>query len=317
MMQSLPHSWPDTGVASTPWRPRSLAVAPKRRLSRGSSVLLAAIAAGHIGALFLLARGMAPDPAEFDVNAVTEIRFIERPVEVPLEPETILILPPPVAGVSADKTAAPPHEGPRRQRTPGALQAVEPAPATQALALYDENGRVKLPEGLLEDLEAKVGDKRTFDYQVPGLATASKVFDRPPPLVYEHNKFEDFYRPDQNLLNALLTRMVEGTTKEIRIKIPGNPRAKIVCTVSLLAVGGGCIIVQNQGNYVIKDDPATLSEDEQAQCQAWWDKIVDASSQDVWRKTRDLYESECRKPLERKPAVVPGMEPMPGRIERR
>jgi len=109
--------------------------------------------------------------------------------------------------------------------------------------------------------------------------------------------------------------MVEGTTKEVRIKIPGNPRAKIVCKVSLLAMGGGCIIAQNQGNYVIADDPETLSDDEQAQCQAWWDKIVDATSQDVWRKTRDLYERECRKPREHKPPVVPGSEPMPGRIE--
>jgi hypothetical protein len=45
------------------------------------------------------------------------------------------------------------------------------------------------------------------------------------------------------------------------------------------------------------DDPNTLDPEEDKQCQAWWDRIVGASNQDVWRHTRDLYEAQCRKPL--------------------
>jgi len=183
-MQPQTEALPDTGVASTPWRPRSLSVAPKRRLLRGNSLLLAAVVAGHIGALFLLARGMAPDPAEFEDDEVMEVRFVERPPETPLEPETVLILPPTVNEKTTEQSVVPPpREQPRRAHPPQALQAVEPAPRKQALALYDANGRVKLPEGLMDDLEAKVGDKRVFEYLGPGQATGRKGFHRVPPLV--------------------------------------------------------------------------------------------------------------------------------------
>lgn len=310
-MPELPETLPETDAQWSPWRPRSLAVAPERRFSGGNALALAAIVAAHVGALFLLARGMAPDPADAADTSVLEVRFISKPpIEVPVP---ILVAPPdsdPSPSTKPLRSAA--------SSKPARTRAVDPA-STQTerkpLALVDAYGRVILPEGLVKELDAKVGDGRVFDYQVPGLATAGKVFDRPPPLVYQRNAFEDYYDPDMDLLNELLTKMVEGTTKEVRIKIPGNPGAKIVCKVSLLAMGGGCTVVQNHGNYVIQDDPETLSEEEQVQCQAWWDKIVDATSQDVWRKTRDLYERECRKPLERKPPVVPGTEPMPGRIK--
>jgi hypothetical protein len=308
-------------VTALPWRPRSLAsTAPVRMPLRRRAWVMVAIIAGHLGALFFVARSMAPEASDIVEEEITEVRFVTRPPPEPLpdpSPDIVLLMPPSTAENAAEEPLKPERRRkPSTRSTPTALIAIETPRNAAPLQLYDADGRVKLPDGLIDQLDAQSGDKRVFDYQVPGLATSGTFFDRPPPLTYEHNRFEKYYRPNQDLLTDLLTRMVEGTTKEVRIKIPGNPRAKIVCSVSLLALGGGCGVVQNQGKYVIEDDPTTLSAEEQAQCQAWWDKIVDAKSQAVWLKTRDLYEVECRKPLERKPPVPKGLaEPVPGRIK--
>ncbi len=313
-MQPLPE------VIALPWRPRSLppSTAPAWNPLRRNAWVMAAIIVGHLGALFLIARAMAPEARDAVEEDITEVRFVTRLPPEPLpEPDSdVVLLPSLPPEEAAEKPSKPaPRRKPPARPAATALVAIETPSKDAPPQLYDADGRVKLPDGLIEQLDAQSGDKRVFDYQVPGLATSGTFFDRPPALTYEHNRFEKFYRPDQDLLTALLTKMVEGTTKEVRIKIPGNPRAKIVCSVSLLALGGGCGVVQNQGNYVITDDPNTLSAEEQAQCKAWWDKIVDAKSQAVWMKTRDLYEVECRKPLERKPTVPKGMEPVPGRLK--
>ncbi len=313
------HELPE--ILPQPWQPRSL---PRPRAPRQRHPwVMAAILAGHVGALLLVARGMTPQAVESAKEQITEVRFVTTPVAAPVPvpdpPQQPEKKPLSRLGDAKPKKPTPTRVRPTQRPTAAArsdsLIAVEPATRSrEPLQLYDRNGRIQLPEGLIEQLDAQSGDKRVFDYQVPGLATSGTFFDRPPALVYEHNRFEKFYRPDQDLLTELLTKIVEGTTKEVRIKIPGNPRAKLVCSVSLLALGGGCGVQQNQGNYVIEDDPNTLSTEEQAQCRAWWDKIVDAKSQAVWLKTRDLYEQECRKPLERKPPIPPGQELMPGRI---
>ena len=85
--------------------------------------------------------------------------------------------------------------------------------------------------------------------------------------------------------------------------VPGRPDAKMVCNISLLALGGSCGILVNGWDYAGPvDDPTTLSEEEDRQCQAWWEQITGAKTQDLWRSTRRLYDQECRKPRERKPA---------------
>ena len=77
----------------------------------------------------------------------------------------------------------------------------------------------------------------------------------------------------------------------------------MVCTVSILALGGGCGVLTNGADWNgPQDDPNTLSPKEDKQCQAWWEKIVDAKTQDAWRDTKKLYEKECRKPLARAPS---------------
>ena len=97
--------------------------------------------------------------------------------------------------------------------------------------------------------------------------------------------------------------MAEKTTKEIRVPVPGRAGSTMVCHVSLLALGGSCGVLTPGSDYVGPvDDPDTLSPEEDRQCQAWWEQIVGATTQDAWRKTRKLYEAQCRKPLERAPA---------------
>lgn len=168
----------------------------------------------------------------------------------------------------------------------------------QSLQLYNSEGRLRVPDDLLDQLDKQVGDQRVFSYQIPHIDDAKKYFDRNPALVYETTRFEQYWKPDQDMLTELLTKFAEKTIKEIRIPIPGHPASTIVCAVSLLALGGSCSIQTNGANYVGPvDDPSTLSAEEERQCQAWWNQIIGAKTQELWRKTRSLYESECRKPL--------------------
>jgi hypothetical protein len=77
----------------------------------------------------------------------------------------------------------------------------------------------------------------------------------------------------------------------------------VVCTVSILALGGGCGVVTPGADWNgPQDDPATLNPEEARQCAAWWEQIVGAKTQEAWRATRQLYERECRKPLLRPPS---------------
>jgi hypothetical protein len=155
---------------------------------------------------------------------------------------------------------------------------------------------------MLEQIDKQVGDQRVFSYQVPHIDDAKKYFYRNPALAYETTRFEQYWTPDQDALTALLTKLVEKTTKEIRIPVPGRPGSTMICKVSILALGGGCGILANNANYVGPvDDPDTLNPAEDRQCQAWWNQIVGAQTQDVWRRTRALYEAQCRKPLLREP----------------
>lgn len=263
-------------------------------------LVLAVVIALHGFALMWLSRNAVPAPREDD--SAMRIEFIDAP---------IVIQPPPVKPVVPAKT-------PTRHpvRTPSAqpiaaqaLQMVEPAapsPTTTPQSLYGPDGRLRLPADLLDQIDRQFGDKRQFDFQVPGLNDGAKVFDRPTALAYEPTRFAQYYKPDQDLLTELLTKAVEKTTPEIRIPIPGNPKSKIVCRISLLALGGACGVETNGYGYTgPKDDPNTLNPVENRQCQAWWDKIIGAKTQDEWRATRKIYEQECRKPLERRPEQLP------------
>lgn len=151
---------------------------------------------------------------------------------------------------------------------------------------------------MLEQIDGAVGDTRVFSYRVPRLDDARKLFYRDPPVDYQSTRFEQYWKPDQDLLSDMLNRMVEKTTKEIRIPVPGQPGSTMVCQVSLLALSGGCGVLTDGADYVgPQDDPTTLDPEEDRQCQAWWNQIIGATTQETWRKTRSMYEAACRKPL--------------------
>jgi hypothetical protein len=143
-----------------------------------------------------------------------------------------------------------------------------------------------------------LADERRFDFKFPDLEKAGHLLDRPPALVYEPTRFDQYWAPEEDVLTEVLRKAVEKTTKEVRIPIPGAPGRFLVCRVSLLAAGGACGVERNGGNNVVSlDDPDTLSPVEAAACEAWWNRIVGAGTQAEWRATRKLYEAECRKPL--------------------
>jgi hypothetical protein len=282
------------------WRPQSLRTpAPPWLTPRQRVVVLAAVVLGHLALAWWLPwldrhANSRPDEALL-------VTFIERPALSPPPPE--------VAVPGAEAVPEPRKPPPRRRRArPESTQPLQvqslPRPSERApLELYDENGRLKVPKDMLEQIDRKFGDTRTFSYQIPGMERAEKLLNRPPPITYESTRFDEYWKPDQDLLTSLLTQMVEKTTKEIRVPVPGRSHSTMVCKVSLLALGGGCGVLTPGSDYVGPvDDPDTLSPEEDRQCQKWWEQIVGATTQDTWRRTRKLYEAQCRKPKERAPS---------------
>ena len=285
------------------WRPRSLRARPPEWLPRPVKVvILATVLVAHWLALaWWLPRMANPRPAADEETALL-VDFIRDPPAAGLvEPEMVTV----------PKTRATPvsprvvTRKPRKPRVDTPLQAL-PLPAGKgkpSLELYGSDGRLKVPDDMLDQIDRKFGDKRTFSYQIPRMDDAQKAFYRNPPITYEKTRFDEYWKPNKDLLTGLLEKMVEKTTKQIKIPVPGRPDSKMVCTISLLALGGGCGVLTNGSDYVGPlDDPNTLSPEEDRQCKAWWEQIVGATTQDAWRRTRKLYETDCRKPRERVPA---------------
>ena len=171
-------------------------------------------------------------------------------------------------------------------------------PSQGDLRLYNPDGSLHLPTDMMDKLDRQFGDKRQFSYQIPHAEDAKKYFERNPALVYEKTRFDQYWTPDEDLLNKVLRKAAEATTREVKIKVPGTAGTYVVCQVSILALGGACGVVTNGADWNgPQDDPATLNPEEERQCAAWWEQIVGAKTQEAWRSTRRLYESECRKPL--------------------
>lgn len=293
--------WPaPEPVPETPWLSR------RQRIG-----LMAGVLAGHALLVWMLDLGTRiridpPPPRE------TTLVFLEPPPAPapPTEPEP-RPEPEPAPPTSTERPARPAPTPPRasasspaptptrRRPRETAMQVVE-APKAEPLQLFRADGSVDLPEEVKDQLEDVLADDRAFAFQYPNLMEAGTFMERQPALVYEATQFDQYWRPNQDILTEFLERAVEATTQTIEIPVPGDPGAKIVCQVSVLAMGGGCGIVRNDFGYVVGlDDPETLSPEEAKQCEAWWDQIVAASGQEAWRRTRELYERSCRKPLEK------------------
>jgi len=291
-------------LAPTPWQP--LSVREKQRdplSSRWRFGLLAGVVLAHaIAVLGLLAllekRGREQEDA-------IVVDFIDEPAAQPVEvPNETITIHRPTASPKP-KLAPKPKPLPKRERVLDIpMQAVENPPRKDGkLQLYNPDGSLRVPKDMLDNLDKQFGDKREFSFQVPHLDDAHKYFDRNPALVYEATRFDKAYHPNKDALSDLLERAVKATTREVKVKVPGTSGEYVVCTVSVLALGGGCQMLVNGADWNgPQDDPNTLSAAEQKQCAAWWEKIVHATTQDAWRKTKKLYEESCDKPLERLPS---------------
>lgn len=287
------------------WQPLSLDTEPREDLpKRWRAPLLGSLIGLHVLAFVYLPLG-EPVREKREQEEAIQVDFIDLPP--PINHEDILIRPEPDEVVE-DNAASPiptrvptsPASTPSPVALPAPRKKPEPSKPGAMSMVYTDEGRVRLPDVLMDDLDKKFGDQRQFSFQQPGLDKADKLLEHRNYLAYEPTRFEKDWKPNQDLLSELLTRAVEATTKEVRMPMPGNPRATLVCKVSILALGGGCGIEVAGANYLPPgDDPNTLSPEEDRQCQAWWDKIVSATTQDAWRQTRQLYDRECRKPLER------------------
>jgi hypothetical protein len=290
------------GLSTAPWQPRSLRPPVRDSLPRRLRLgVLAAIALLHIlGAVLLVAlveRNRVPPPD--DAILIDFIDDLPAPELPPAPNETITIRMPPTAPPHSPPAPAPAPRSAPRVRGSEPMQSVD---TKRPLELYNPDGSLHLPADLVDKLDRQFGDKRQFSYQIPHMDDAKKFFDRPPALVYEKTRFDQYWQPDEDLLNKILRKAAEATTREVKIKVPGS-NSYLVCQVSMLALGGGCGVLTPGADWNgPQDDPATLNPEEARQCAAWWQQIVGAKTQDAWRRTKQLYERECRKPLLRVPS---------------
>lgn len=248
----------------------------------------------------------APDIDFGDLPLVAaEDEAAPAPVATAPVPDSVATTTSPAAAPArADDFLAPPP-GAAPGGAPGAMQAIDLAPAGGSLQLYNPDGSIDLPDELRDQLKGATDDSREFSFQQPGLLDSGSFMRRQPALVYEPTRFDEYWIPEKNILTQVLEKAVEATTGTVEIPVPGKPGSKLVCTVSVLAAGGACGIRHNNDGYVVElDDPDTLNPQEAAQCAAWWDQITSTGSQTAWKNTRELYDFHCRKPLA-KPTEVP------------
>ncbi len=255
------------------------------------ALVFAWVVAVHLGLGWQLSRLKPAEPAR---SSSLLIEFVQRPKPKP-EPRQAQANSSPRTARAGTASPEAPTRAPRASDTP---TAAAPSP----LRLYNADGSLSLPDDLLAEVDRQTGVGRRFDYEIKGLASAGSFLKRPPALVYESTRFEEYWQPDQSVLTELLEKAVTMTSPRIRLPVPGRPGSHIECVVVILAAVGSCAVVNNNDGYVVElDDPDTLDAAENQQCQAWWEQIVGASSQQIWRKTQSLYEAQCRKPLAKAP----------------
>jgi hypothetical protein len=262
------------------------------------AVLWVCVLALHLGFIAWMYHEHTRDALSNNGEVITVLEFISRPKPKPKSEDKVAVRQ--VTPIKNDVQE-------NIRVVPKQIRAIEsptkkPAETrSKSLSLYDSTGKVQLNPEFVENFDQKHNVPTRFDFQNPNLELAGTFLKRPPAMDFEPTQFEEAWRPNQNILDELLTKAVEKTTGEVKIPVPGNPTVKLVCKVSVLALGGGCGFVPNGGyGRVIpdsEDDPKTLSIKEQKACQAWWNKITDTRSQSEWIKTKELYEIECKKPF--------------------
>jgi hypothetical protein len=252
--------------------------------------LLLGIIALHALALLWLAEATRMQVLVPIGQTATQVAFVSRPKPL-------------VAGSRTLRTARTVGHGSARPvpQSPIALGGVVTQPSDsgeiEPFRVLDSQGRVLIAKDAL-DAFLQGAENKSFEVGRDGQDDLRKLVDRPVALEYRSTRFDDAWQGDKPPLTRVLETAVEKTTATIRIPVPGRPGAFLQCKIMVLAAGGGCGFTANDdGYYVLPDDPDTLSPEEDRQCQAWWDLIVSAKTQGEWRRTRTLYDNECRKPL--------------------
>ena len=291
-------------LAPGSWEPLSArAKSADTMTPRVRALLLGAVVLLHLLAFFVLLPLLDRGRQSGLTDEAILVDFVELPPPPPVQVvpnETITIR---RTEPSPRRSLPPPsREAPRPIDVP--LQALEAPESRKPLHLFNPDGSLRVPDDMLDELDEKFGDKRRFSYEIPHYEDAKEYFERKPALAYEKTRFDEAWTPDRDAVSALLEKAVEKTTKQVKVKVPGmNGSSHVVCTVAVLALSGTCRVITNGADWNgPQDDPDTLSPEEDRQCAAWAQKIIDAKTQDAWRATKELYETECRKPLERKPS---------------
>jgi len=254
--------------------------------------------------------------------------FIERPRAAAASSHRALAGPEPTPDSAADAppiarstqpTAAPMEAAAtaaagRVDRVP---QQVESMPATgsatsdgavdAAIAspprLFARDGAILLPRESIEELRRADADDREFAFQWPGLAAGASGFERRDELPYEATRFDRYHPQTTDIVTGALRALADSMTF-------GTRSGSVRCAM-LSAEGGANCTFGGGGRVVELDDPDSLDATENARCQALWDQVVAASTQDAWLALRQQYRAECRKPPAETPADPPAA---PGRI---
>lgn len=253
------------------------------------SILLILVVFGHLLGFYWLDIATRYVPLQPISDSALLVDFIVR--EIPPEQPTRII-----SNQVEQVDVAKPLK--RTQKTKTIAQTTankQLAPST--LTLINKDGSIILPQqtrdAFLNDIK-----KREFDVQHKGLDDMQELLHRPVALEYKASVFEKDWQGDKSSLDRILEKAVEKTTVKVKIPIPGRPGAYLRCGIAVLAMGGSCGFTANDDGYFVRDDdPNTLSVEEDRQCKAWWNLIVSAKTQALWRKTKKLYQQECEKPL--------------------
>lgn len=271
-------------------------LSPRQRIA-----LAAGIALAHGLVFWWLVAGQ-PEPKAF-VETTTTIVFIAPEAKPEPEPEPqparlpATDEPEPQASLP-DKARVPAQPTPTRaKQSPPASTPSPPAGDTvETIEIYDADGSIALPGDVAARLKAVDEGSLAFGFEQPGYLEDGAFMQRLPPLEYRATQFDKHWRPEHDLLTALLERAVAATSNEVEIPLAGG--GKLLCKVSLLAMGGSCQMASTR-TTVSLDDPATLSPEEDAQCAAWWDRLTRPGSQAEWKHTRAVYDFHCLKPREK------------------
>ncbi|KAA2286013.1 hypothetical protein [Arenimonas fontis] len=254
-------------------------------------VLFLLLALGHGLAIVAMVLGSRADESLAQAR-VTVLEFVS--------PEPVPSPPPPTKQAPVPVTSPAPKAGrrPRQVRAePPATTGGAEAPPPGSLRLFEADGSLHLPDEVKDQLAEVESADREFPWKLAGVVEAGAFLERPPAIEYRETEFERYWRPhDKDLLTDLLEAAVEATTGEVRIPVPGSPGTSIVCKASLLAVAGACGVVKHDEGYRYPD-PNVLTPEQDRQCDLLWEQIVQAGSQERWRRLRAIYDGTCRKPL--------------------